>query len=221
MRWPTITHANGSLKILTMGDSLTQGSPPPEHRHGNPGQYQWFMYGALRSAGIETDIWNLGIGGQRVGQIVDRIGSALPADVVTVMGGTNDVWHFAAAMVGFENEIVENILDEHTRGINIVRSNPGCKHTCVILCSIPPMGNVKTLTKAMFDTVNNANVEIKALCKKEGAVFCDVNKAMRGDEVNKYARPELVLPDGVHFTEAGNKACGEAIAKCIAAAVKK
>lgn len=204
-----------------MGDSLTQGSPPPEHRHGNPGQYQWFMYDLLRSTGISADIWNLGIGGQKMGEIIDRIKSALPADVVTVMGGTNDVWHFAAAMVGFENEIVEGIIEEHVRGINIIRSHPGCKKTRVILCSLPPMGNVKTLTKAMRETVNNASVQIEALCKKEGTIFCDVNKAMRGDDVNKYARPELVNPDGVHFTEAGNKACGEAIARCIAAVLKK
>jgi lysophospholipase L1-like esterase len=212
---------SGPFKVVTMGDSLTQGGVPPEHRHGNPGQYQWFAYQYLKEHGIDVDIWNLGIGGQTIGQIVGRIGPALPADVVTVMGGTNDVWHFAETMAGFENEIVEGIIDEHTRGINVIRSHPGCKKTRVILCSLPPMGNVKTLTKAMLDAVNDANVKIEALCKKERAIFCDVNKAMRGDEVNKYARPELVLPDGVHFTEAGNKACGEAIARCILAILKK
>nr|MDO8083669.1 SGNH/GDSL hydrolase family protein [Candidatus Sigynarchaeum springense]MDO8118896.1 SGNH/GDSL hydrolase family protein [Candidatus Sigynarchaeota archaeon] len=212
---------SGPFKVVTMGDSLTQGGVPPEHRHGNPTQYQWFMYNFLKEKGIEVDIWNLGIGGQTIGQIVARIEPALPADVVTVMGGTNDIWHFAAAMAGFENEIVDGIIEEHTRGINIIRSHPGCKNTHVILCSIPPMGNVKILTKAMLDAVNDANVKIESLCKQERVIFCDVNKAMRGDEVNKYARPELVGPDGVHFTEAGNKACGEAIARCVAATVKK
>ncbi|MEX2683687.1 MAG: SGNH/GDSL hydrolase family protein [Candidatus Sigynarchaeota archaeon] len=212
---------SGPFKVVTMGDSLTQGGAPPEHRHGNPAQYQWFMYKFLKNKGIDVDIWNLGIGGQTIGQIVARIEPALPADVVTIMGGTNDIWHFAAAMTGFENEIVDGIIEEYARGINIIQSHPGCKETRVILCSIPPMGNVKMLTKSMLDTVNDANLKIEVLCKKKRAIFCDVNKAMRGDEINKYARPELVVLDGVHFTEAGNKVCGEAIARCIAAAVKK
>ncbi len=211
----------GLFKVVTMGDSLTQGGVPPEHRHGNTTQYQWFMFKFLKAQGIDVDIWNLGISGQTIGQIVNRIDPALPADIVTVMGGTNDIWHFAAVMVGSENEIVEGIIEEHVRGINIIRSHPACKGTRVILCSLPPMGNVKTLTKAMVDAVNDANVQIEALCKKERAIFCDVNKAMRGDEVNKYARPELVNPDGVHFTVAGNQACGEAIARCVTAAWKK
>jgi lysophospholipase L1-like esterase len=221
MRWCIIPQPNGSLKIITMGDSLTQGSPPPEHRHGNPGQYQSFMYQLLRQEGINPDIWNLGIGGQKTGEIVSRIAAALPADVVTIMGGTNDIWHFANAMVGFEHEIVEGIVEEHERGMKIVRSHPGCKHSRVVLCSIPPFGDVKALTSRMLDTVNQANLEIEALCKKEHATFCDVNKAMRGDEVHKFALPELVVPDGVHFTVAGNKACGEAMARCIVALMKK
>ncbi|MBN2150273.1 MAG: SGNH/GDSL hydrolase family protein [Candidatus Lokiarchaeota archaeon] len=211
---------SGPVKVVTMGDSLTQGGAPPEHRHGNKSQFQWFAYRYLKEHGIDADIWNLGIGGQTIGQIVARIPPALPADVVTVMGGTNDVWHFAAAMAGFESEIVDGIIEEHVRGIGTVRSHPGCKHARVIICSLPPMGNVKTLTRAMLDAVNDANARIEALCKKEGVIFCDVNKAMRGDEVDMFARPELVLPDGVHFTEAGNQACGEAIARCVEAALK-
>ncbi|NMC05753.1 MAG: hypothetical protein GYA24_11100 [Candidatus Lokiarchaeota archaeon] len=210
----------GLLKIVTMGDSLTQGGAPPEHRHGNTAQYQWFMYKFLKGQGMNVDIWNLGIGGQTIGQIVNRISPALPADVVTIMGGTNDIWHFIAAMEGHEEEIVDGIIEELTRGINVIRKDPGCKNTRIILCSIPPFGDVKTLPKNGFDTLNKTNLFVEQLCKKEGVIFCDVNKAMRADDKAKFARREFVVPDGVHFTPAGNQACGEAIARCIAVAVK-
>jgi lysophospholipase L1-like esterase len=215
------TEQRGLLKVVTMGDSLTQGGVPPEHRHGNTTQYQWFMYKFLKDQGIGVDIWNLGIGGQTIGQIVNRISPALPANFVTIMGGTNDIWHFIAAMEGHEDEIIDGIIEEITRGIHMVKNNPACKNTRTIICSMPPFGEVKTLPNSAFGTLNKTNALVEQLCKKEEAIFCDVNKAMRIDDRMKFARQDLVVADGVHFTVAGNQACGEAIARCIAAAVKK
>nr|MDO8109302.1 SGNH/GDSL hydrolase family protein [Candidatus Sigynarchaeota archaeon] len=216
MRKPSKT-----LKLVTMGDSLTQGGVPPEYRIENPNLYQSFLHRYLKKEGIDVDIWNLGIGGQTIGQIVSRLAGGLPADIVSILGGTNDVWHFFAAMKDHEHEIVEGIIEELTRGIEIVKAHPACKDTIVIICSLPPVGNVKTVLPGMIDTVNQANVEIEALCAQKGVIFCDVNKAMRAEDEKKYAKPQLVVLDGVHFTPEGNKACGEAIARTICHVILK
>lgn len=209
------------MKIITMGDSLTQGHPPPEHRAGNPAKFQSYMYDHLVKKGIEADIWNLGIGGQLIGQIVHRIEPALPADIVVIMGGTNDVWRFAAIEDDIIDEVVEGIMEEIAYGINVVKKHPGKKNCKVLLCSIPPFGDVETVDIRMLHAVNKTNLEIQESCQgNENVFFCDVNAAMRLDVPEKYAKPDLVIADGVHFTFAGNKACGEAIARCIAGLVK-
>ena len=86
----------------------------------------------------------------------------------------------------------------------------------LVLCSIPPFGDVKTVDIRMVNAINKTNIEIKKLCDQNDKVFfCDVNKAMRLDVPEKFANPEFVVLDGIHFTFKGNKACGEAIAECI------
>ena len=210
-----------TIKVVTMGDSLTQGGVPPEYRIENPNLYQAFLYQYLKNnAGINADIWNLGIGGQTMGQIIARVPTGLPTDIITILGGTNDIWHFLDAMKGYENEIIDGIIEELTSGIKVIKAHPGCKNTIIIACSIPPVGDVKTAPLKMADTINLANQKIEALCKATNVRFCDVNKAMRTNDAKKHAIKELVVADGVHFTPAGNKACGEAIAKCISNLMK-
>ncbi|MFX0102252.1 MAG: SGNH/GDSL hydrolase family protein [Candidatus Hodarchaeota archaeon] len=205
------------MKVITIGDSLTQGNPPPEHRAGNSGKYQSYTHAYLKEKGIEVDIWNLGIGGQLIGQIVNRIKPALPADIVVIMGGTNDVWRFAAIEDDILDEVVEGILEEFIYGLEVVKSHPDSGSSKIILCSIPPFGDVGTVDIRMVNAINKTNAEIQDLCEKnENVFFCDVNAAMRLDVPEKFANSKFVVADGVHFTFSGNKACGEAIAKCIA-----
>lgn len=193
------------VKIVTMGDSLTQGGAPPEYRIENPNLYQAFLYQSLKKEGINADIWNLGIGGQTMGQIISRVRSGLPADIITIMGGTNDIWHYLEAMQEHEDEIVDGIIEDLMSGIEIIKAHPGCKNTIIFVCSIPPVADVKTLLPIMIDTINQANQKIEGLCKKMKVRLCDVNKAMRSNNPKKYANKELVIADGVHFTPSGNK----------------
>ncbi|MHA1679984.1 MAG: SGNH/GDSL hydrolase family protein [Promethearchaeota archaeon] len=215
-----MTGEKKSIVIATFGDSLTQGNPPPEHR-GNPGKYQSHMHDYLVNAGYEVDIRNHGIGGQLVGQVVNRIKAILPVDVVTIVAGTNDIWHFSLAGEGIEEEIKEAIIEELELAISIIREHPDGERITLILCSIPPFGNVKGLAPVMFKCIRETNAEIEKLCARESIPFCDVNKAMRLDGPDMYANLEFVVADGVHFTPAGNEACGLQLAKCIASLVPK
>lgn len=206
------------VSIATLGDSLTQGNPPPEHRHGNPGKYQSFTYQHLLREGIEADFWNLGIGGQTITQIIDRIQDALHCDIIVIMGGTNDVWRFA----GFDEEIKEEIATDIAaflkKGVEI--GHQRAPRTIIIACSIPPFGAVPDLHPETHGTILEANRRIRETCKMTGARYCDVHAAMCDRHDRMHADPTMVTPDGVHFTPEGNKACGEAIGRCILSAVR-
>jgi lysophospholipase L1-like esterase len=208
-------------KIVTIGDSLTQGNAPPEFRSPEQdNKYQGFLYRYLKARGIEEiDVWNYGIGGQLIGEIIQRVASTLPADIVVIMGGTNDAWRYSHEEE-IREEIVAEIVEELSRGLNDVRSHPQGKDTKIVVCSLPPVADKKTLDPGIHETINIANEKIEAFCEQSGIIFCDVNEAVRlADSPEKYADSSLVIADGVHFTPAGNKACGEAIGKCVAAII--
>ncbi len=199
------------VRIATIGDSLTQGNPPPNFRHS--GTYQHWMKEWLNKAGIRTSITNWGIGGQVSHEIALRIPQTIPTDILVIMGGTNDVWRYSAFDDEMSAEMADDVVEQLASGAksaNLGREG-GAKH--IILCSVPPFVKVLTAPRDAQKNVIRVNAGIKDLCAKEGYHFCDVNAAMclpdgTGD-------PKKHLADGVHFTPAGNQACGEAIAKCI------
>ncbi|MHA1793721.1 MAG: SGNH/GDSL hydrolase family protein [Promethearchaeota archaeon] len=208
-------------KIVTLGDSLTQGNPPPEFRDGNVGKYQYFLYTSLLESGFKVDIRNHGIGGQLMGQIVNRLEATLPADIIVIMGGTNDIWHYGH-VEGIQDEIEEDLVEQLTRAVAIVRKNDGSSYlNKLVICSIPPFGANSDPGKTLTYLVNRFNKVIEDFCLENGVFFCDVNKAMRKDDDLKHARPENVIQDGVHFTPVGNEACGKQIARCCMELMKK
>ncbi|MHA1369320.1 MAG: SGNH/GDSL hydrolase family protein [Promethearchaeota archaeon] len=211
---------NKKIKIVTIGDSLTQGNPPPEFRHGNPGKYQSFLYYYLKDRNLEPDIWNFGIGGELMCQIINRLEPTLPADFIVIMGGTNDAWRFSLAGEDIESEIADDILENLQRCMDIIKKHPKSQEIIPIICSIPPMANIPSIDPKIILTIKITNLKIKEFCEKNRVFFCDVNKAMRLNEMEEYADPKNVVADGVHFTPAGNKKCGEAIGKKIFEIIK-
>lgn len=209
--------------VLTFGDSLTQGD---EYN------YQSFMADIIRAQGIKANIANHGIAGELVSEIVHRLKKALPADILTVMGGSNNALVFANSLTDAAEEIDayidREIVRKLSRAVRIARDFPP---TRVILCSIPPIATLArnaytSLIQLQEDKachiIDKANRLIQALCKEEGVTFCDVNKAMRLDPTYESpARPEYVVEDGIHFTRTGYQACGEAIAGCCLRLMKR
>jgi len=200
------------LRIATIGDSLTQGNPPPNFYH--PGTYQHWMKRWLIKQGIHTRVVNWGIGGQVAHEIASRVPQTLPTDVLIIMGGTNDVWRYSAFDDDLSIEMTEDVVEQLAIGAKSANQgmNGGAKY--VLLCSIPPMVKVSTIPRDALKNITRINNKIKDLCENEGYYFCDVNGEMRLPDGS--GNPTYHQPDGVHFTPAGNRACGEAIAKCIA-----
>jgi lysophospholipase L1-like esterase len=206
-------------KIATIGDSLTEGNARGAVLSENPSlpnTYQHYLFHRLKSHGIQTEIWNWGIGGQVISQICDRLDSVAPADVVLCMGGTNDTWRFSESVEGVEDEMSEDIIDWYQRSIPRLMNKHeelGLPRPLLIINAIPPIGNVKSIPKNMQNCILNVNRDLAKFVKElnnPNVKFFDIHTAMAGSD--RYMRPGLTVLDGVHFTELGNQTCGEAMA---------
>ncbi|GAB4329960.1 MAG: hypothetical protein Kow0069_37590 [Promethearchaeota archaeon] len=213
------------LKIVTLGDSLTQGSPPPCL---HPDTYQYHMLAAMRERGVgvgpdvHVDVVNHGVGGQVAAQVVDRIPGALDPDVdaVVLMAGTNDAWRYTAYDEEMAADVRDDVVQTLVAGVKKcleLREVSAHRLEVVVLCAVPPVGAVPSIPKYMGSTIEAINERLATACTRLGVTFCDVHEAMRGE--GGRARPDLVVGDGVHFTRKGYEACGRRIGACVASAL--
>lgn len=213
------------VKISTIGDSLTEGGVRgaiiSDSKTVIPMCYQSWTYNWLKAKGLSVEIRNYGIGGQIVNEICGRfeITVSLPTDYIVTMGGTNDLWRFSDTAPNIEVEIAEDIIEKYHMAIPKaikLQQDKGLPAPTVVVCSVPPFGNVKNLPKNVQTAVKYVNSELEKMVivwKNPSIIFCDMHKAMRNDKF--FMRDGLAILDGVHFTLEGNQTCGEAIAQVI------
>ncbi len=199
------------VRIATIGDSLTQGNPPPNFRH--PGTYQYWMQERLKKAGIQTIITNWGIGGQVAHEIALRVPQTIPTDILVIIGGTNDVWRYSSFNEEMSLEMSDDVVEQLASGAKLAKLGEEGGARYVLLCSVPPYVKLPTLPRDAQKNLGRINGGIKDLCKREGYHFCDVHAAMSLPDGT--GNPKNFTNDGVHFAHAGNRACGEAVARCI------
>jgi lysophospholipase L1-like esterase len=209
-------------KISTIGDSLTEGNGRDTifgEKFIAPGMYQSWMFNWLLDHGIKTEIINLGIGGQIINQICGRFEQTVPADIIVSMGGTNDCWRFANSAPNIEEEMAEDILEEYQIAIKkAIQKQISMKQTkpIIIIAAIPPVGKVSTIPTNMKTAILYINQKLKNFVDQQAdpmMYYCDVFNAMANEDQDM--RVGLYVPDGVHFTIAGNQTCGEVIARSI------
>jgi predicted acyl esterase/lysophospholipase L1-like esterase len=81
-----------SVKIITLGDSITKGVRPGVKSEET---FAFLLQERLRKEGVEASVVNVGVGGERTDQALQRLSKAVIAlnpRVVTIMYGTNDSW---------------------------------------------------------------------------------------------------------------------------------
>ncbi len=87
-----------NVRLLFQGDSITDAGRDRRNYHNMGNGYAKFAAELIAEANKDTELEfiNLGISGNRSGQLFDRLYSdaiALEPDVVSVLIGINDVWH--------------------------------------------------------------------------------------------------------------------------------
>jgi lysophospholipase L1-like esterase len=207
-----------AIKIVTIGDSLTEGSAHQAQLCKSPRlpyTYQSTLYEELEAAGYDVLIINEGIGGQIASQIADRLDKVVPAEYLIITAGTNDCWRFSDAVpddpdfveemasetFAFIKESVEKIQDQVLKKIVIV--------------SVPPVRNTpdRYLPKNMLKATKRLNEKYKAYCSEQGFAYCDLFPTMTDSE--GFLRDDLHKGDGVHFSLEGNREFGLAVAACM------
>lgn len=200
-----------TIDLVTIGDSLTQGHPPPHNYH--PGKYQHSMLTVLEEAGYSIMCRNHGIGGQEAEQIAIRVPEALPCDIISIMAGTNDCWRYAQFSEEMAGDMRKHVMAQLERAVMFAKDGNSGSDTQVILCSIPPTRPGSGSSPQTLESIKILRERIEELCQQKDIIFCDVYKAMSG--TGGQAQRGLVKPDGVHFTDEGNKVCGTAIGETI------
>ncbi|WP_423917599.1 GDSL-type esterase/lipase family protein [Frigoribacterium sp. 2-23] len=155
--------------LVFVGDSLTQAGD----------WASWFP---------DDDVVNLGVGGDTVADLTERIGDVIAArpDSVVLMIGTNDV----GARRSVEQVVrgIENLM------VVMRRELPG---TRLLLQSIAPR-------QAEFAArIKDANRHLRQFSSTVRAQYLDLWPALAGDD--DALRPEF-SDDGVHLTAAGYEA---------------
>lgn len=206
-----MTFKNKTIDLVTIGNSLTQGHPPPHNNH--PGKYQYTLLKVTEKAGYSVVCRNYGIGGQEAEQIAIRVPNALPCDIISILAGTNDCWRYSTYSDDLAADMRDYVLKQLKRAVNYAKNGPNGEEIIVILCSIPPTRPGNGSSSGTLESIKKLRPRIKKLCAEEGIHFCDVYKAMA--DIDGQAKKNLVMQDGVHFTDDGNAACGEAIGQKI------
>jgi lysophospholipase L1-like esterase len=179
--------------VVVLGDSLTVPIGDPD----NTAQ-DWFAT-ANADANLQL-IANAGIGGETTEQILARVDDDVLAQspqVTTVLAGTNDVF------MGVDAATIQNNL-------SMIYDKLAFTNVGIIAFTIPPMlvqDEVKAQTLRDVNAWMRANVE----SNWPGAKLVDWSEALSWEGDEALPNPAYVV-DGIHFSEQGADAAGDAAA---------
>ena len=185
---------NKATKIAFLGDSITEFGWLQESG------YVRKVSQGLNSAGIHFELIPAGIAGNTTYDMLQRLDKDVldkKPDIVFLMGGINDIWHYSADTKIFSNN-VKNIIDR----INEHGAKPIIISLTLITEDISAPENKK---------IDEFNKFLKEYTSKNGILYIDVNTAFK-NELKKYNNMSGVLTiDGVHLNDKGNQILADTI----------
>ena len=211
-----------NINIATLGDSLTDSGyygKVMDYSSNLINWYQYFMYQQLKTRNIESSILDLGVGGQVISQICNRILSASPSTYITIMAGTNDILSADFSDPNVNENLAAHIISIYKQKIPevILYQNVTFGYSpIVIICTIPPVGDGPSVLPLgrITEAINFVNCELKKFAENNPDVLlCDTNRSLKG--INDRFIRGLCVEDNIHFTETGKLVCGQTIANSI------
>lgn len=200
----------GVTRIVTLGDSITQGG-------GRPGGYVWLMDRYLKSLypSAPIEIVNAGISGNKVTDMQARFERDVLAarpQLVTISVGVNDVWHAFRDFAARENHPTGDLpngvpLPVYVEKLDAMIAAATAAGVKVVLLTPTPIHERP-------DSPENARLAayvkaMIALGAKRKCTVVDLNGAMTRAlaAYQREAGPHLNLltTDGVHMNAAGNQ----------------
>lgn len=196
--------------VNALGDSITQfasNRPPVGNVYDYGNYHDWW------GKWYHVDNVNYGIGGTRISgsddtAFVNRYVEMGEADMVVVMGGTNDFWGWPAPLVGEENDrqkttirgavrlLIEGLIEKYPNG-QIVFLTP-TKNTLDADGATTTNGETRDdFVNAITDVCNIYNIHIVD-------IYSPAKLDFREEQREDGFYGEL-MPDGVHPSPAGHK----------------
>ena len=201
-----------NVRLLFQGDSITDAGRDKRDFHDLGNGYPKYAAELLKESNpeINFDFINLGISGNRTGQLFDRLypdAIALQPDVISILIGINDIWHRGAfSYVATTDEQIELNYRE-------------------ILKNLKAKTNAKIVMLAPY-VLDAAD---KAPMKKELATVLPIVRKLADEFADAYIpldelfeeamatqpAPLYYSPDGVHPNENGARFIGECYARAV------
>ena len=202
------------VRLLFQGDSITDAGRDKRDFHDLGLGYPKFAAQLISDAHpeISFDFINLGISGNRTGQLFDRLypdAISLQPDVISILIGINDIWHRSAPLhIATTDEQLELNYREILKSL---KSKTNAK--IVILAPYVLDADVTSHMKNDLATVLPI---IKKLADEYADVYIPLNELFE-DAISKQPAPLYYSMDGVHPNANGAQFIGE----CYARAVEK
>ena len=198
------------MRILFQGDSITDAGRDKRNYYDLGGGYPKYAAELIKKEFPDAEFIDLGIGGNRSGQLFDRSSADLiniQPDVVSILIGINDVWHrFSAAPVPTTDEQFELnyrcLLQEIRK-----RTNAKIMIMCPFLLDAPKTQHLREGLDRIIPIV-----------EKLAAEFADVYMpldAIMAEAMKTQPEPMYFSADGVHPNANGAAYIGEKYAEYI------
>ena len=198
------------IRILFQGDSITDAGRDRRNYYNLGNGYPSVAAPLIREAHPELDIEfiNLGISGNRTGQLFDRIkydAVDLAPDIISILIGINDIWHRAIGVGTTDEQIELNyrcILDR-------LKNETNAK----IMILSPYLLDVDDKPR-MREGLKTVLPIIRKLADEYADVYVPLDELFE-EALKTQPEPKFYSGDGVHPNENGARFIGEHYAKAI------
>lgn len=199
--------------ILFQGDSITDAGREKEKELPNSPRsfgsgYAFLAASDLLNALPEKDltIYNRGVSGNKVYQLADRWQKDcidLKPDVLSILIGVNDYWHFRNGKYDGTVEIYENDLRKLL--ISTKEKFPNLK---LVICEPFAVLSTSAVDETWVDPMNGFQRSAKIIAKEFNAIWVPFQQVF--DEAVKHAPATYWTGDGVHPAMPGAQLMAEA-----------
>ena len=201
-----------NVRLLFQGDSITDAGRDKRNYHDLGNGYPKYAAELLKNSNPEItfDFINLGISGNRTGQLFDRLYTdaiSLQPDVISILIGINDIWHRGAfSYVATTDEQIELNYRE-------ILKNLKAKTNAKIVMLAPYVLDAEDKAP-----MKNELTTVLPIVRKLADEFADAYIPL--DELFEVAMatqpaPLYYSPDGVHPNENGARFIGECYARTV------
>ncbi|MEP6755716.1 MAG: SGNH/GDSL hydrolase family protein [Chthonomonadales bacterium] len=216
----------GVHRIVTLGDSITQGG-------AGPGGYVWLIDKILNKIYPDQhfEVINAGISGHKstdMSNRFDRDVMSKKPDLVTISVGVNDVWHgyrdFARGVDHPNGDLPAGIpLERYVALVTEMVDRAQAANIKVAL--VAPTLIYENLDSAENRAMSRYVRAMEGIAREKKCMFIDLNAPFRKviGEYQKYAGKglKLLTVDGVHMNLAGNRLMAVGILRGLGVGMKE